>query len=240
MRGKSTLFSAVVVPFITLILWKGKQQHCFYKSHFREEKKIKGNLFWLLLLILSSSAFAVVNDYRFSGTIDSITGGSGSVLNVNTFSGHFVYDSGSGWYSGGDGVANYYFVSFSAILSGPGITMNYPESTFTRKDVQIRNRASEYSDWISFFADNWTPTPGSQTKIFRIDLSDYDKTVFPGSPLFPPLPTSLNLSDFESRAFMVKDHQYQFNGTVTNMTLVPEPATVLLFGLGITLLRRKK
>ena len=197
---------------------------------------MKNNLFCLLLLVLSPSAFAIVNDYQFSGTIDGME-------NEGAFSGHFVYDSTAGMFSGGGGVANREFISFSAAFTAPGITMNYPDQTFTRKYVSVRNIATEDSDWIYFFADNWTPDFG-QSKILRIDLKDYDKTVFPGSPEFPPLPVSLNLSDFEYRKFTILDDQYQFTGTITNLTLVPEPATLLLFALAWPLgrglaLRRK-
>lgn len=197
---------------------------------------MKNRLFWLLLLTLNPVAFAVVNDYEFEGTITSVTGDPGAALIIKNFSGHIVYNSDADWFSAITGVANYNFISFSATLSGHGIKISYPDSTFTRRQVRVRNREPEDSDSIRFFADNFIP----QTKIFIIELKDFDKTVFPGSPVFPPLPVSLNLADFESRAFTAIDKGVVFEGTVTRLTLIPEPATLLLLGLGAVMLRRKQ
>lgn len=91
------------------------------------DKKTFHFVMCVILLILNSSVFAKIIDYKFDGTIDNITGGSGDILNINAFSGHLVYDTSTHWLSGGDGVANYNFYSFSAVLTGPGIALNYPD-----------------------------------------------------------------------------------------------------------------
>ncbi len=200
---------------------------------------MRSPLFVILLMILCAPAWAVVVDYAFEGTIDSSSGGNGSVSNIDSFSGRFVYDSSRNAFSHSHDMkcANYNFTYFAVTFNGPGIWLTYPDSSFTRRHVQVRNIASDSSDCISFLADDWTP--GRQPLITlrcRIELKDFHKTVFEGDAR---LPESLNLSDFELRSFTGMDNSWQFQGTITSLTLIPEPTTLLLFGLGALVLRGK-
>ena len=189
------------------------------------------------LFMAGPSVFAIINEYQFEGTIDNITGGAGNVLNVNAFSGSFIYNSEAFWFSGGGGVANYDIISFEVKLNGPGVNLDYPDSFFTRRRSSVRNVASEDFDFITFFADDWYP----QTIYFRIFLEDFDKTVIPGYTEFPSLPESLNLADFElSELHVIDNSGIEFNGTITSLTLVPEPCTLLLLGLGGLALRVRR
>lgn len=192
----------------------------------------------ILFLTINTPVLSDILEYQFEGVIDNSTGGDAALSSIDSFMGHFIYNSDSQPFSYGNGmsVANYKINYFAVNFYGPEIILSYPNETFTRRRAQVRNIASESSDWINFRADDWIPnTIPSITRQFRIDMKDYDKTVFSG-PAW--LPESLNLSDFEHRSFTGFVGTWQFEGTIT--TLVPEPATVFLLGLGAVMLRKKR
>ncbi|MEM6503843.1 MAG: PEP-CTERM sorting domain-containing protein [Planctomycetota bacterium] len=77
-----------------------------------------------------------------------------------------------------------------------------------------------------------TTVSGSSPVSMRIELLDLSATAFDSDAL----PLSLDLTDFDIREFTIFFSAGQITGELTSLSIVPEPASFILIGLGALLI----
>jgi len=201
-------------------------------------KKLSILIFVLSLLI--SNVFAETIEFEFEGYVDVLEENTddGMFYMGQQFQGSFSYclipdlDLGAVSYSG----AYHQNASLSVMLDTANI--NYSDSWVF---IRVYNGFPNGEDSFSFGVDaqyeeyNFTK--------FGIELTDSTGAVFNSDAL----PTSLDLSAFDSVRFCFAGYKNGFSdwfhaeAQITKLTLIPEPCSVVLLGLGsIALLRRRR
>ncbi len=184
----------------------------------------------LVVVWLSYACYGEVIEYEFSGFIDTINNNQNNVLpgvTINqpfegTFSYSIVpdYDPDSTRHGG-------YYQDASISVSLDYFTLSYLDDFVY---FSIRDEISSGEDRFYFVVDGQQGDYNFSN--FGIILLDSTRQVFTDDSL----PLSLDLNDFTSSKLLLigrKQMQDYFNveGTITSLTLVPEPATMsLLFG----------
>ncbi len=136
--------------------------------------------------------------------------------------------------------------SFFALTNLTATVGSYNFSSSAANNIRVYNYADPHHDRYSLFVSDYSSAPdasGFPLTDFAISLYDYDRSVFSDALV---LPTTLPLSEFESKEFILvfdggPKNPLDVKGTITGFTVVPEPATMSLLGIGgLTLLRQKR
>jgi hypothetical protein len=163
----------------------------------------------IITMALSGTASAAVVMYNFSG----IRNNSSIVGTDYTFSGSLTYDSSVPVYYANHDSGNYRAVSSITFQTG------FLSGTATPKvglgPIQIIN---SYLDWFDASADNNNSNITGNITSVLIRLTDNSGTVFNSTAL----PSALNLSNFNNKAFQIIVGGTQYNGAITSFT----PATI--------------
>ena len=170
------------------------------------------------------------------------------VGNGDTISGMFLYETDWGWYSGSthdDSSRNYHTFLWSMQLGENSYGRYYYDGlgNLGIGSLHIKNNHPEYYDMVSFGISVTYTNPVNEY-YFRLWLQDYDATTLATGDE----PTVFNFDDFEvTRLEILKIKSWQIvtiaeydNLSDFNLTVIPEPATVLLLGLGGIILRKKR
>jgi len=202
------------------------------------------------------AAGSIVTVY-VTGTVTSVSseGGfslDGSIMGGSFMAGYCIYDIDTpdqepGEYLGtyplismSMNIGNYTFThnptstefpSFELFLSNYVYIIRSPEPRFDGT-IYVNSSPKTYDDitwqWANLELMNlWT----SSSEYFTTDA-------LPSS--FPELSVFDNRRAFEARFYDEGNGYFGIYGEVTGLKVVPEPATILLFGLGAMLLRKKR
>ncbi len=191
------------------------------------------------MLLSVPSVNAALLTYNYSGTIISVSDttniltGSGITSGSSTFTGSFTYDSKS--------PATFMTTDFANYLTGD-LSLKFDDNINyfgAMAEIQVNND-SFFSDRFSSIsqAPSVFETPaGDRANNFQIELIDNTNSVFSSTAL----PDSLNLSAFTTarvdvRSFYLDGTNYLITGsidTLTEISSVPIPATIGLFGAGL-------
>ena len=182
----------------------------------------------LVVVCLSYACYGQVIEYEFSGFIDTIDDNQNNVLPGLTINQPF------------EGTFSYSIVPDQSSLSRLG---RYNQDASI--SVSLDNFTLSYLDDFVYFSVSDQISPGEDRFSFMVDgqQGDYNFTLF-GVRLIDStrqaftddsLPLSLDLNDFTSNKLHIVGYKeanlFQIEGTITSLTLVPEPATMsLLFG----------
>lgn len=178
----------------------------------------------------ASPALADVDLYNFTGTVLDIGGNQRNVAGPlrfgDAFSGTLTYES-----DGGSPQLGRITVDFPAggfVYEGPSIFTKLFDDSFGFDVLRLAADGS-FGDF------NFTN--------FGLTLQDSSNTVFGPSP---ELPAVLSFDDFDLRGFQVNGNQlstgnqFFIAGSLSTLTLVPEPASFVLLGIGgVFMLKRR-
>lgn len=196
---------------------------------------------WIIVLAVSIFSslpvMAVTVEIEFSGYIDTITSNPGNVLGSlvlgQAFSGLLSYSDVPDQNPGDDTYGIYHQDASISVDLGTQ-TLSYIDDF-----VYIRT-INDTSDEFSFAVD------GGEVDFnftyFGISLVDSTGSVYDDASL----PMEFDLLDFDSRRLRIYGytlpnfHWFEVDGEITHIAVVPEPCTVLFFGLGGFLLRGRK
>lgn len=188
------------------------------------------------------TANATVILVSFGGTINGVSDNTGSlagsniVANVSTFTGSFTYDTASSALSQGATVASY--------PGGPLVVTIDGSHAFSDADQQVRvwNDDPSFQDRFESVPNGAPPVfpfaYNVNDNLFRVSLGDPTATALANTSL----PTSLSLTDFATRDLFIRTdldraagQLWSISGRLTSLTftVVPEPGTALLIGLGV-------
>jgi len=194
-----------------------------------------------LLAVLTVPAIAVAElyTYRFTGTVTTVADNTAglSIDQGQTFTGFFSFNDVNDGNNNGD-VAEYN-QNASISLYLPNITLalsNQPTQIYMYNDTNGLR-----ADTFGFLAQG--RQAGYQFSAFYVHLIDTTDRAFANTDL-PPV---LNVSGFTQHTLTLTgasaaDPALTFNiiGDLTEVTRVPEPATLALLALGALALRRRR
>jgi hypothetical protein len=218
--------------------------------------------FWV-----AGPAQAAPISFAFSGTLDSVDSQLNSVfVTGQTFSGNFTYESSAivsstqvqgTFFDKPFGSAFYDAVTaLSATVQVAPSSLSQQQITFTtifsstggaKNSVVVNHTPAGGalgSDFSSFgvqlfasagFIGSKGSVGGSPLESVIVFLANHNASVSDAFP--PPLPTSLNLSQFDSTGFRLvftnlgdPDTFFIASGPLSTLAPIPEPTTLLLFG----------
>jgi hypothetical protein len=210
----------------------------------------------ILLALLTFYAQAELITIGFSGLIDSVGDPynllEGGVQEYDLISGFYVYDSETP-----DSDPQSHFGLYKYTSAPYGISLTVSGITF-QTDADNVDFTIGITDGIPSGGGGDSYTIGSGNNLlFKNDicietlgwrLTDYSYTAISSTelPNSPPDLTAwqsgnnLQVSGGRGGTSPCFDEIFQINGHVTDVWLVPEPATLLLFGLGGLLLRKRR
>lgn len=194
---------------------------------------MKRMLYFIVGVLFPVTTYAQTVTYQFSGVIDTVTRNDNGVFPEGhpgqAFGGWFSYTSESRTTEQGSvaftlGTLQSQVIDDRCVVGMINNTANYRGS---------------YVDYLSFFMyDNDGEFNYSRTGLV---FADYSRTVFNSGD---PLPMFLSLSMFDIADFSISGNKgtnyFVMDGHLTDLTLVPEPATLSLLAMGGVLIRRKK
>jgi hypothetical protein len=188
---------------------------------------------------------ASVITYNFIATVDDVPPGfGGEFANGQIVTGGFTYDSTTAAL-GGSTSNQSVFNALSNFHFSINSTSSYAASSANSAEIQIDNdlaldpdRFGVLSRVSQGLAGTTPNVDGLALAAAGVILRDSTKTVFSDALV---LPTVLDLADFDSAVFLLlfdlpPDSTELPRGAVLGATitaLVPEPATMLVFGLGL-------
>lgn len=205
----------------------------------------------LTVISLLSTAEATLIGLSWQTQLDTLPGMENElpagVTNGETISGMFLYETDWGWVTGSsndDSTRNYYTYSWSMQLGDNNYSRVHDDefSILGKGSLKINNNHPQYYDRLRFGVSVTYSNPVNEY-YFRLTLQDLDSTTFPTGDE----PEVFNFNDFEvtnleirkiKDASIVNIAEYD-NLSSYNLTVIPEPATLLLLGLGGLMLRRK-
>jgi hypothetical protein len=219
----------------------------------RDRKAVLLGVFFVLGLACLVQAYPI--KIGFAGLVDSVGDDynllQGAVHSGDSISGFYIYDSNTP--DSEPTNVNFGFYQHSA--SPYGMTITIAGLTFQTDPANV-DFAIAISDNYNSSADFYTVTSNNNLSLdngLSIDalwwqLDDHYGTVFSSDalPLTPP-----DLSQWQGNALQVNGGSYPFPSPgektlfditchVTDVWLVPEPSTLLLFGFGGLLLRKRR
>lgn len=191
---------------------------------------------FLMALTIIPPAFALVYDYEFSGYVSQVTNSNNAIPGVyvnQPFTGIFSYSSMP--YSS-TGIYDQY----------ASLTINLGSFTLTHTDKFTYVTVVSYPDTSTYIGkkDSFTFHASGTQGLYTynrsgITLSDSTRTAFSSVAL----PELLQLSAFNLAQMNLTGNKgtdtFNIIGNINNMTLVPEPATLLLLAAALPLLRRR-
>lgn len=194
----------------------------------------------VVLSIFPTSNMADAVEFEFSGFIDNINSNENNALgNVylnQSFDGWFSYSSVPDQYPSSATTGHYHQNASISVTLGTQ-TLSYIDDYVY---IRVYNNYSN-EDKFSFGVD------ASQGDFdftgYGIYLSDSTGVVFNNDDL----PMSFDLAQFDSTRLTIAGYKlpnhdwFDVGGEITNMTLIPEPGTLLLLGFGgLALLRKRR
>lgn len=192
-------------------------------------------LLLLLALAIVSPAIALTYTYQFSGNVTQLTNPNnaipGAYLN-QPFTGTFSYSSMPFSSTG------IYDQMASLKITLGSFTLDHTNKPTFITVANYATTATGRQDSFSFHASG---TQGLYNySRSGINLADSTRTVFSSTAL----PTSLLLNSFTLAQMNLTGSKgastFSIVGNVTTLTLIPEPATLLLLTAALPLLRRKR
>ena len=227
---------------------KAKHARCFMSGS-SVAKKLIGILVCVGVFAgaqYSTPARATIVTLDFSGTINSVSDGAGTLTGTgiaagtSTFSGSFSYDTGAGVIGSQPNATGYTGGLFSVTIDGTYVLSDDPSVITITDDFGTLNRDGFFIG--SSGAANQYDLPVNNSYQFFINLFDSSATAFNSTAL----PASLSLAQFDTATFSVVEVSggYDVDGVIQSLTVrkVPEPETVLIFAVGllaIPFLRRR-
>ena len=194
----------------------------------------------VVLSIFPTSNMADTVEFEFSGFIDIINSNENNALgNVylnQPFDGWFTYSSVPDQSS--DPVYGSYGQDASI-----SVTLGTQIISYIDDYVIIVVSNNDYTGADSFLHVVDATQGDFSFTYYGVDLTDSTGMVFNNDDL----PMSFDLAQFDSSMLVIAGYKlpnwdwFYVGGEITNMTLIPEPATLLLLGLGgLALLRKRK
>ena len=189
-------------------------------------------LAFFFAVALASSAKADFLTYDFTGVVTEITLNQNDVipdLDIgDEFSGFTTFDS-NGW-NGTDGTVFVELNGLNLLFDGPSIFGDVDVVFDTFYSIRIAGDAGGEIGESTFSAFNFGP-----------DLEDSDGSAGHNEPF----PNSLNLIEFEQNIFRIwgtylpTGDQVTVTGQLNSFSTVPEPSSILIFGLTLLPLLRR-
>lgn len=206
----------------------------------------------LLGLFGSLPAQAALVSYNFAGAITSASDplASFGIVTGDPFVGSFTYDTSLGIASSGPGNVLYEQpapiapMNFSVTING----VQYAAANSSAPlSIQVTDNAGGLQDQFGYhtvFGGSLVhPLSGSYPfSNMALVLRDTSATVFSSTAI----PSSLDLNDFDDNGFSLNltqelgnlESETLFLGTITSLTSVPEPGSLLLLLTALPLIRR--
>lgn len=197
-----------------------------------------------MLLLSGGLAQAMPITIQFNGNVTSIGGydaPSTKIQTGDTFIGTYTYDSST--IDSGGGTYQHNSPYGIDIFLG-GFEFKTSPSHVGQFAVRIRDNVANYYgrlfDAYGVQSDDNSPlSNGVEISTISFGLSDSTHTALSSNalPLIAPV-----LGDWDSTSVQIYGiwNSLSIQGTVTQAVLIPEPATLLLVGVGGVLLRRKR
>jgi len=204
----------------------------------------------ILVIFLIGHAYSQTLSYRFSGTIDYLQGDShGGFFNIGTpITGWYCFNTTAEDFNPSSKLIQTYSIGnpYGFEISINGIDFK------TDRASMIFANDNGGTDNYGVSDTKLTPSAyfnGSENLNYisgGMNLIDRSQTYFSGPEVFVPL-TSPNLSQFDHKLIWLYGDDtnggpgfFTINATINELYEVPEPGTILLIGMGIALLRRKR
>ena len=209
---------------------------------------MKGRTFLLMALLVPAACFmpihtsAEILTFEYEGYIDKIISNENNVIEELYFCQLFT-----GWFSYSTDVQDQWpsDIEIGVYSQNASIAVTLGSQTISYIDgpvyVSVYDNSSYYdADCFSFGVDALSEDYNFTN--FTVSLKDVTCSVFSDDSL----PLSLDLEDFNSARFLLSGYKrpendfFYIEGHLTNIQYIPEPATFLLLGLGVVMIRTKQ
>ncbi len=188
----------------------------------------------LFILIASISSTVVAVTIEFTGYIDEITHNPGNLVLDQVFSGTLSYSNVP------DQVPE--FDTYGRYDQNTSITVDFSTETISYLNGQIEVSVTNDIEDDFWFAVQNGANQDYNFNTFGLSLGDSTASVYNSDTL----PMDFDLGDFDFTKLLLYGYTLDGNepisvtGQITQFTVVPEPATIMLLSLGGIMFRRKR
>lgn len=200
------------------------------------------------VLFICSAASGEIITIGIEGVVDGVGDPDnyleGKVTVGSTITGWYIFDSDrpdQDWLLGEEspkvGRYHHFEAPYGMFLTVGGFEFQ-TDPTNVNFLIEISNNNTSSDDYLVKSSNNLPLYNGVEVDTIKWWLNDSSGNVFSNDSLPSTAP---DLSQWlDSNIFSVgKDRAYGFSGYITNAYVIPEPSTILLFGLGAIFFRKK-
>ena len=217
----------------------------FFCKHFLEDKKMRKKsivLIVALVLLLTANLKAVPITFEFTGVVSEITDPESvfdsSIIPGVLFNGSYTFDSDAVDQDHDPSVGIYSYLEPAP--TGFSMSVEILSSLFESIPpcgIGVRNSFSydAYSVYVSLDKTGFSDFGIELELISGKEWLDSDDL-----PLTPPPLSEVTSNIFDIYYITDETEEGHIRGQLSTLTLIPEPATLLIFTLGAVMMRRKQ